>query len=229
MFQPTGGSVFTVKHWRGTLNLWHPSFSSWPSWLSWFVRMRQTWQRSMIPASEMMAQIYEKTEEIVVIFVVVVVEWPPRHKELCVYLYVLRSKTMGSPFVEGRRPFFSHHGPGAVDGALVLTWWWVHVSCFHHIYWGSNDGGDEAGAKCRYKVTRQIVCGESWKQSGVRMLVSSIETSVKHVIHADDGSDLDNYCIWSIEKSEYTAYYTDMQCLNKFIGPPVLKWNKRVK
>lgn len=67
----------------------------------------------------------------------------------------------GSPFVESRRPLFSQHGPGAVDSALVLAWWGVHVSGFHHVYWRSDHCGHEAGAERRHKVTRQVVCGQS--------------------------------------------------------------------
>lgn len=83
---------------------------------------------------------------------------------------VLRSKRKGSPLVERRQSLFGQHGPGTVDGALVLAWWWVHVSSFHHIYWGSDHCGHKAGAKCRYKVTRQIVCGESWKTKRLKSM-----------------------------------------------------------
>lgn len=83
---------------------------------------------------------------------------------------VLRSKRKGSPLVERRQSLFGQHGPGTVDSALVLAWWWVHVSSFHHIYWGSDHCGHKAGAKCRYKVTRQIVCGESWKTKRLKSM-----------------------------------------------------------
>lgn len=81
-----------------------------------------------------------------------------KHKYSWTNECVLGSKS--SPFVESRRPLFSQHGPGTVDCTLVLAWWWVHVSRFHHIYWGGDHRGNKAGAERRYKVARQIVCGE---------------------------------------------------------------------
>lgn len=73
---------------------------------------------------------------------------------------VLGSEGRSSPFVERRWPLFSHHGPGTVDGTLVLARWRVHVSSFHHIDWGSDHRGDEAGAERRHKVARKSVCGK---------------------------------------------------------------------
>lgn len=64
------------------------------------------------------------------------------------------SERRSSPFVERRGPLFGQHGPGTVDSALVLAWRWVHVPGFDYVYWGSDHRGNEAGAKCRNKVTR---------------------------------------------------------------------------
>ena len=62
------------------------------------------------------------------------------------------------PFVEGGRSFLGHHGPGAVDGTLVLTRRGVHVPGLHHVHRGRDHRGDEAGAKGRHKVARKVVC-----------------------------------------------------------------------
>lgn len=171
---PLGVQSLSVKHWNGNLNFWHRSSSSWPSWLSWFVRMRQTSRRSMIPTSEMRAQIYEKKqrkksgEEMQHCWIAFIER--PQVQRIPKQTSVLRSKRKGSPLVERRQSLFGQHGPGTVDSALVLAWWWVHVSSFHHIYWGSDHCGHKAGAKCRYKVTRQIVCGESWKTKRLKSM-----------------------------------------------------------
>lgn len=65
-----------------------------------------------------------------------------------------------SPFVEGSGPFFGQHGPGAVDGALVLARWGVHVPGLDHVHGRGDDRGDEAGAERRNKVAGQVVCGD---------------------------------------------------------------------
>lgn len=49
--------VFPVKPGNRNLNFCPQSSSLWPSWLSWFVRMRQTSQHSTIPTSETRARI----------------------------------------------------------------------------------------------------------------------------------------------------------------------------
>lgn len=77
--------------------------------------------------------------------------------------FMLGSQNKHLPFVESRRPLFSQHGPGTVNSTLILAWWWVHVSSFYHIHWGGNHRGNKASAKRRYKVARQVVCGESSK------------------------------------------------------------------
>lgn len=73
---------------------------------------------------------------------------------------VLGSERKRSPFVESCGPLFGQHGPGAVDSALVLAWWWVHVSSFHHIHRGGDHCGNKAGTERRNKVARQIVWRE---------------------------------------------------------------------
>lgn len=65
-----------------------------------------------------------------------------------------------SPFVEGSRSLFGQHGPGTVNGTPVLARWGVHVPCFYYIYWRSDHSCNEARAKRRHEVTRQVVCGK---------------------------------------------------------------------
>lgn len=63
-----------------------------------------------------------------------------------------------SPFVERRGPLFGQHGPGTVDGTLVLARWWVHVPGLDHVDGRGDHRGDEAGAERRDKVAGQVVC-----------------------------------------------------------------------
>lgn len=68
------------------------------------------------------------------------------------------------PFVKSCRSLFGHHGPCTVEGTPVLSRRRVHVSRFHHIYWGSNHRGNEASTERGHKVARQVVCGEEFKK-----------------------------------------------------------------
>ncbi len=64
----------------------------------------------------------------------------------------------GSPFVEGGRALFGHHGPGTVEGAAVLSGRRVHVARLHHIHRRRDHCRDEPRSERRHEMTRKIVC-----------------------------------------------------------------------
>ena len=65
--------------------------------------------------------------------------------------------SVSSPLVKGTGALLGQHGPGAVDGAAILTWRRVHVARLHHIHRRRYYRGDEARSERRHEMTRQIV------------------------------------------------------------------------
>lgn len=79
-----------------------------------------------------------------------------------------------SPFVERSGPLLGQHGPGTVDGTLVLARWRVHVPGLDHVHGRGDHRGDEAGAERRDEVAGQVVCGiETRNPEGMRSSVPS--------------------------------------------------------
>lgn len=148
LWQPLVQIMSSAPLWSCGLSYVPQCSSWWPSWPSWSARTRRTSRHSMILTSGTMEQIFggvkkkKKSGEDGIL--------NPNMEP--------RSERHSLPLVESRWPLFSHHGPGTVDGAVVLAWRWVHVPGLHHVDRRGDDGGDEAGTERWHEVTRQVVC-----------------------------------------------------------------------